>query len=608
MSLQRLLLVLVFLAARAIVTATPLKLDYEGGPTRVPLPGGGNRVIVHKHVPSADYKVGAANWRVSLDPDPPVYTRAAGDAYLKILKDDFVEKDGWSYAQSDKELPDNSLIVHHYEAFAAGGDAGAIFEMVVANTPADLHWIMIVTSNHKPDEKHGTAEADVYGGGVSPYLDEKFPGNAGAGFFSYRSAREWQNPHELKSQLLLVTGPAVGKFGVTPGKITIYGAVEWGWKNFCTDAPKRDPRMGVAADVQAGCPACECSGNETPEPATAALLGLALIPLLIKVRRRHAAAAALVVLVSASVAPAGPIKTAYDGGPSNFTSVTWPNGGGKKKNLPNTISHAFKASEQYDIRVAGGTAKWETRLKPLVDIGDKKGPEYIAPKDAPFLDQLKKEFTAADGWSYTLADQPPAEGSLLVHDYIAHGTPKLVGAEFMVEYKPGGALPANIHWIQVVKNNHKKDGDHEDKEYKVDRGRAISPYYDEIGISGFNDLAAPTSFFFYDYPKRDDAAMVHNWTAELFLVTGPERTRYGITPGPITILGGIRWGWENSCIAPAPKLRLRDTSLDTGGEACAFTPDPPVPEPGTVAMAILGLLLLAAARCRTHSSARHSSS
>lgn len=580
-----------FLAVLA-TTATPLKLDYEGPPTRIPLPGGTNFVIPHRHVGSVDYKVGKANWRVSLDPDPPTYTRAAGASYLDILKQDFPAKDGWSYLQSPNELADNSLTVHHYEALAGNGQAGMVFELVTANTPADLHWILLATSNHKLGAAHGTRESQVITGGVSPYYDERYTGSSSAAFFSYLTTREWEKPHEWKGQLLLVTGPAVTRYGITPGAVTIHGAIEFGWKNFCTDAPKPAPRMsGVSAAND--CPLCACGGSEVPEPSTAALFSLALVPLLFALRRRIASSAAVALAAVLAVAAAGPITTGYTGGPSSFTSVTWKNGGGTKENIPNRYGHGFKESEQYDIRVAGGTAKWETRLQPLVPIGDKKGPESIgAAGDAKYLDQLKKEFSAADGWSYAFSDTALGEGSFIVHDYIAHGAANLVGAEFMVEYKPGGALPANIHWIQVIKNNHKRDADHGVEEYTVDRGRGLSPYYDETGVSGFNDLAAPTSFFLYDYPFRNDGNKEHKWTAELYLVTGPERTRYGITPGAVNILGGIRWGWENSCVAPAPKGQ--GSPFETAaGDACSFTP---VPEPGTAALAVLGLAMLLLSR------------
>ena len=607
MSLKR-CLPLAALAFGSCLLATPLKLDYEGGPTNVPLPGGGNRIISHKHVASVPYKVGKANWEVSLDPDPPVYTAGAGDAYLGILKNDFPEKDGWSYKQAGKELPDNSLIVHHYEAFAVNGVVGAIFEMVVANTPADLHWILVATSNHKLGEKHGTAESEVITGGVSPYFDEKYTSEASPQFFSYKSSREWENPHAWKGQLLLVTGPAVGKFGVTPGPVTVYGAVEFGWKNYCTDGQKPPPPMGSSA-AEPVCTVCECSTGQAPEPATAGLLALGLIPLFWRMSRRRFSALAVSAAIALTVGIAGPITTGYDGGPSKFTSVTWPNGGGKKLVKPNTIGHGFKASEQYDIPVTGGTSKWETRLKPLVKIGDKQGPEYVGATDATFLDALKNEFSAADGWSFTLANQALGDDSLIVHDYIAHGTPRLVGAEFMVEYKPTGAPPNNLHWIQVIKNNHKDGGQHGAEEYKVDRGPGLSPYYDEIGISGFNDLTNPTSFFFYDFPRRSDGNMAHTWTAELYLVTGPERTRYGITPGPINILGGIRWGWENSCVAAAPKRQLSETSAVFGdAESCSFTPNPPVPEPSTALLALsAGLILISRAASRRYSKARQDS-
>jgi hypothetical protein len=136
-----------------------------------------------------------------------------------------------------------------------------------------------------------------------------------------------------------------------------------------------------------------------------------------------------------------------------------------------------------------------------------------------------------------------------------------VGAALHVEYAPAGTDPTtNIHWIQVVSNNHKLNAAHGTADFKVDNLGATTPYYDT--------LAAANSRNFYDFPWRDDGGASHTWSAELLLVQGPAN---GV--GNILFLGGLSWGWENHPLAA-------------------------VPEPQAWLLLLLGLALLAAARAR----------
>ena len=76
---------------------------------------------------------------------------------------------------------------------------------------------------------------------------------------------------------------------------------------------------------------------------------------------------------------------------------------------------------------------------------------------------------------------------------------------FDLEYKPTGTDPtANVHWIQIVANNHKLHSPHGTLENIVDNGRSPggrSPYYDDgYTADGLN---------LYDFPYREDDDMNH---------------------------------------------------------------------------------------------------
>ena len=164
---------------------------------------------------------------------------------------------------------------------------------------------------------------------------------------------------------------------------------------------------------------------------------------------------------------------------------------------------------------------------------------------ANFLGVLQAAFPVASGWTFAAAGADLTNGSLRVRTYDVQGTDAQVGAEFHVQYVPGAGDPTeNIHWIQVVTDNHNVTNNpgHGNNENIVDNpfspaGRA--PYYD--------DGAAANGTHFYDFAVRTDAKRNHTWIADLYLVVGPAAN----APGQVTIYSGIQWGWENTCI-PEP--------------------------------------------------------
>lgn len=167
-----------------------------------------------------------------------------------------------------------------------------------------------------------------------------------------------------------------------------------------------------------------------------------------------------------------------------------------------------------------------------------------------FFNVLDRRFPATTGWKFSGDARRLSDGSLRVHSYDAIGgddplrragrpgavipTP-IVGALFDVEYQPAANDPtANLHWIQVVSNNHRGGGAHGTLDNKVDVGPTqANPYYDIGGSANNRNLL--------DRPARPDLENDHDWIAALFLASGP------LTPGEVTIYNdaGILWGWKN---------------------------------------------------------------
>ncbi len=227
-----------------------------------------------------------------------------------------------------------------------------------------------------------------------------------------------------------------------------------------------------------------------------------------------------------------------------------------------------------DVTIRGTTYSTTGKHVPKVPY-DVKGVPWEAvldPTDAQelkrggtdnFLKVLREMFPEKLGWSFVAADKDLSDKSVIVHSYHVHavdilGKPNFVGIEgdtfgnrnqgFDVEYKPGTGDPRdNTHWIQVIRDDHAINRDlqgklvvdkHGQNENRVDVPQgATLPYYDKFfSADGSN---------FIDTPRRADFGESHFWSAELYLVVGPEQ------PGQVTIYNGIAWGWQNHNV-PAP--------------------------------------------------------
>jgi hypothetical protein len=193
------------------------------------------------------------------------------------------------------------------------------------------------------------------------------------------------------------------------------------------------------------------------------------------------------------------------------------------------------------------------------------------------LDKLMTQMLPA--WApVTESTTSLSDDSLIVHRYdavhAAAGESALcdnlacVGADFGVEYKPGTGDPTDVHWIQIITADGKSS---------IDNGNSRQglPYYDD------GSTADKTGVL--DSPRRSDN-VAHTWVADLFLVTGPAIPTgdHGPAPGPINVLGGIQWGWENHCTKTNNKMSSGFSTADACGCNCD---DPsPTPEPSTLLM------------------------
>lgn len=214
----------------------------------------------------------------------------------------------------------------------------------------------------------------------------------------------------------------------------------------------------------------------------------------------------------APAALAGPVQEAYAARVINFANGT------------PTTSGVYDRNDTYTI----GGVNYEAWLRPakVAEINNTAG-EF-------FFTQLNT-WAGASGWTFQSAVNTLTDNSLKVRTYDVQGSATRIGAELHVEYVPGVGDPVNnVHWIQVIRNNHNLVTGYGNLDLKVDNLGSTSPYYDHLG--------AATDREFYDFPGRTtNLTQRHYWDAELFLATGPAAG----SPGMVTLYRtGMRWGWE----------------------------------------------------------------
>jgi len=220
----------------------------------------------------------------------------------------------------------------------------------------------------------------------------------------------------------------------------------------------------------------------------------------------------------------------------------------------------YDAEEEYNL---GGGVTGVTRLNPLSVTSIQRG------GTAGFLDQLRAEFTAAEGWTFLAAAQDLAGSFNITHyDAVSPTTdPGRVGANFAFDYNRAGTDPMTagttvLHWIQRVVDNHNitNNPGHDNPENVIDflspsgtQTRPDVPFYDVLPtgdpLFDIPPFAVPPHF--EDGTRRTDPNRSHTWMAEVYLVSLQTDA-----PKRVTIYNGASWGWENHVIPEPSSLLL----------------------------------------------------
>jgi hypothetical protein len=229
-------------------------------------------------------------------------------------------------------------------------------------------------------------------------------------------------------------------------------------------------------------------------------------------------------------------------------------------------SHAFSGindqSEDYTVGVFDCTV---TLVPPRVE-------EASSANTTNWFNVLSAAYPVSDGWTYQSAIDNLSNNSLEIKTYDAQGAATFVGSDVHIRYVPGNSDPKRgIHWIQVVKNNHRINPSmHGTPDNKVDTyARTGMPYYDDGGAADFGNCDSSCNF--YDKPRRTDPVLNHDWDALLYVVEAP-----AAGPGRVTLRApAMSWGWKNECTIDLPILdwwlRLLDgyVSLNSDGPIVA---------------------------------------
>ena len=241
------------------VRATPLVLQYDLG-----------------HVPFVRYTLSdpvsllPVTWEVSINPLDPTFVSTPSQNFLDILAAAFPT---WTFRTNtffpppngaDLALSDDSLIVREYSAIHEPGLVGA--DIFVEYSPhgldpagAAVHWIQVVTSNHRLGAAHGTPENVLdNNGGALPYYDVAFPDDGDSTGFTDSPRREDNQEHQWSAELFLVLEVSDNN-GLGGREVQIYDGLEWGWEN-----------------VELG---------DVPEPSTLSLIGVGTLLTLLRYAR-----------------------------------------------------------------------------------------------------------------------------------------------------------------------------------------------------------------------------------------------------------------------------------------------------------------------------------
>lgn len=171
-----------------------------------------------------------------------------------------------------------------------------------------------------------------------------------------------------------------------------------------------------------------------------------------------------------------------------------------------------------------------------------------------FLAQLKSEYPPSRGWRFIPAAEE-LKGSFKVSAYNVFFNGAL-GGGFAFDYLPQGNDPVTmdgtrLHWIQRIVSNHKRGSAHGTPENRIAfQGQSKkskqpeTPFFDVVLQKNMSKSIPP--HFEYTVGKIDPENE-HRWFSEVHLVSVSSKD-----PKTVTIYNGVRWGWENRIVPPAP--------------------------------------------------------
>lgn len=192
------------------------------------------------HDVTENYKIKRLDCVANLVPATAVEIPGTAGNFFDVLSASYPGP-GWSYASSVIPLTAGSLAVKTYDVQGTPARVGAEFHvkyMPGAGDPVGIHWIQVVTNNHRigAGGGHGIADnkVDVDAGQADPYYDNGGAADA-TDFYDFPGRVDTCRDHTWNADLYVVEGPAIG---AGPGLITLHHpGVRWGWENTCVDQP-----------------------------------------------------------------------------------------------------------------------------------------------------------------------------------------------------------------------------------------------------------------------------------------------------------------------------------------------------------------------------------
>lgn len=169
---------------------------------------------------------------------------------------------GWTYASAATPLTDGSIKIETYDALSsksngagsgmcspcAGAEIDVQYVPGVGDPTANMHWIQVILDNNSltpPNLGPGNIEniVDTKSTQQSPYYEDGYAANS-RNLLDLPSRFDYQSTTWL-ADLFLVSGPSLPVNGgaVTPGLITFYGGLEYGW----TDSVPEPASFGLFA-------------------------------------------------------------------------------------------------------------------------------------------------------------------------------------------------------------------------------------------------------------------------------------------------------------------------------------------------------------------------